>query len=174
MNAKEFKRLILPLSGKLLRFAQHFLNNKELAEDTVQDVFVRLWKKRDVIEKLDSVEAYAMRIARNICIDKSKERRRFLFKNSDEYTYLSDKDIGVDEQMENAESVFFVKRVIKSLPEQQRMVIYLRDVEHYEFEEISDVLKIKNGAVRANLSRARKKVRDEVVRIENGKLRIEN
>lgn len=164
MDVKEFKKLIIPLSGKMMRFARRFLNEKEIAEDTVQDAIVRLWKKREVFEKLDSVEAYAMRITRNLCIDKSKEKRKILFSNVEAYANLPDVSQNVDKQMENAEAALLVKEIIQSLPEQQRMVIYLRDIELYEFEEISDLLKMKNGAVRANLSRARKRVRDEMLR----------
>jgi RNA polymerase sigma-70 factor (ECF subfamily) len=166
MELEEFKRLIIPLSGKLLRFAQKFLHDRDLAEDIVQDVFVRLWKKRGVLEKLDNAEAYAMRVTRNLCIDRSKAKRGGLYRDADIYANLRDESPRVDEQMEKAESALIVKHIINSLPEQQRMVIYLRDVEHYDYEEISDVMNMKSGAVRANLSRARKKVRDEILKIQ--------
>lgn len=165
MDVKEFKRLILPLSGKLLGFAQKFLNEKQLAEDAVQDVFVRLWKRRDTLGKIDSIEAYSMRVTRNICIDKNKEKAKYYRKRDEINRDLPDEIPSVDVQIENAESAMMVRQIIQSLPESQRMVIYLRDIEHYEFEEISDILKLNNGAVRTNLSRARKRVRDEMDRL---------
>jgi RNA polymerase sigma factor (sigma-70 family) len=56
---------------------------------------------------------------------------------------------------------------MQSLPEQQRIIIQLRDVEGYEFEKIADILSININTIRVNLSRARKKIKESIINIEN-------
>ena len=56
---------------------------------------------------------------------------------------------------------------MKLLPEQQQIILQLRDIEGYEFEEIAEITGINPNAVRVNLSRARKKIRESMTKIEN-------
>lgn len=69
--------------------------------------------------------------------------------------------------LENADSIELIKRIISNLPDLQRTVIHLRDVETMEYEEIVEITGLNLNAVRVNLSRARKKVRDEIIKIQN-------
>jgi RNA polymerase sigma-70 factor (ECF subfamily) len=63
------------------------------------------------------------------------------------------------QQVEDSDSLSWVEKVINQLPEQQRLIIQLRDVEQYEFEEIAKILEMNETAIRVALSRARKTVR---------------
>lgn len=69
MLAKEFKTIVLPLSNKLFRFALQFTKNEEEARDTIQDVFLKLWQKRNTLDGIENIEAFAMRMTRNKCLD---------------------------------------------------------------------------------------------------------
>jgi len=69
MIARDFKTNILPVSKKLLRFAIQFLKDEVEAKDVVQDVFLKLWQKRDELEKVENIEAFTMRMTRNRCLD---------------------------------------------------------------------------------------------------------
>lgn len=66
-----------------------------------------------------------------------------------------------------ADSVHLVKRIMADLPDLQRTVIHLRDIEQLEYEEIAETTGLNVNAIRVNLSRARKKVRDEILKIQN-------
>ena len=65
MVAKDFKTSVLPVSNKLLRFATHFLRDEDQARDVVQDVFLKLWQRKETLDDVENIEAFAMRMTRN-------------------------------------------------------------------------------------------------------------
>jgi len=75
MDIEEFKIRLLPLKNKFYRLAMRLLYNREEAEDVVQDVFLKVWKMRDGLEKYRSVEALMMTMTRNMCLDKLKMKK---------------------------------------------------------------------------------------------------
>jgi len=166
MLTKDFKTDVLPISNKLLRFALQILQDEEEAKDVLQDTFLKLWQKREELGKVENLEAFAIRMVRNRCLDVIRGRRtvsmELVKKNKQADEASSDSDL-----LENTDSVRLVKRIISGLPEQQRMVIQLRDIEQLEYEEIAEATDLNVNAIRANLSRARKKVRDEILKIQN-------
>jgi len=166
MNASDFKLKILPLSGKLNRFASRLLNNGEDARDVVQDVFLKLWQIRDQLEAVENPEAFAMRMTRNKCLDKIRASRLVPI---DEETdrRLKNQAVDVHSQVEWSETAARVHELIGQLPEQQQTVMFLRDIKHYEYEEIAQVTEMNANTIRVNLSRARKKVRDELLKTWN-------
>jgi RNA polymerase sigma-70 factor (ECF subfamily) len=162
MDRKSFNQLMEHLRPKLYRFALAFTKRTDEAEDVVQEVGIKLWERRDELEALRSVEAYAMSAIRNQCLDYARSPHNRM----DEL--MEAHDI-VHEQtpyriVEQADMAAFVRQLITRLPEQQQMVIRLRDIEGYELEEIAEILGMNEGAVRANLSRARQKIRDELLK----------
>ena len=74
MNAQEFQIQVYPLKNKLFRFAKRILDHTEEAEDVVQEVFIRLWNRRDVLSEYRSVEALAMITTKNMCLDRIKKK----------------------------------------------------------------------------------------------------
>ena len=69
MELKEFKITVLPLRAKLLNYARKLTDEPEDAEDAVQEVLLKLWNKRLELEQYRSIEAFAMTLTHNICID---------------------------------------------------------------------------------------------------------
>ncbi|RYF63779.1 MAG: RNA polymerase subunit sigma-24, partial [Cytophagaceae bacterium] len=70
MDLHAFKQRILPVQGRLFRLAQLFLRNREEAEDTMQDVLLRLWTNRQQLDTYHSVEALAVQMTKNSCLDR--------------------------------------------------------------------------------------------------------
>jgi RNA polymerase sigma factor (sigma-70 family) len=166
MLAKDFKTDVLPMSNKLLRFALQILQDEEEAKDVLQDTFLKLWQKRDELEKVENLEAFAIRMIRNRCLDVIRARRTVSLEVI-KHNKLADEVNSDSELLENADSVGLIKRIIAGLPELQRTIIQLRDIEQLEYEEISEATEMNVNAIRVNLSRARKKVRDEILKIQN-------
>ncbi|MFY9152434.1 MAG: sigma-70 family RNA polymerase sigma factor [Prolixibacteraceae bacterium] len=166
MLAKDFKTEVLPMSNKLLRFAQQILQNEEEAKDVLQDIFLKLWQKRDELGKVENLEAFTMRMMRNRCLDQIRARRTVSLEVVKKGK-LPDEEKQETDQLEIADSVGLVKRIIGELPDIQRTIIHLRDVEQLEYEEIAEATQMNVNAIRVNLSRARKKVRDEILKIQN-------
>ena len=74
MELKQFQITVLPLRAKLLNYARKLTNGPEDAEDAVQETLLKLWNKRLELEKYQSIEAFAMTLTHNICIDMWRSR----------------------------------------------------------------------------------------------------
>lgn len=166
MLARDFKTDVLPISNKLLRFANQILQDEEEAKDVLQDVFLKLWQKRDELEKVENLEAFAYRMTRNRCLDLIRLRRTISIETVKKGK-LPEEEISDTDYLDLTNSVDRIKRIIADLPDLQRTVIHLRDIDQLEFEEIAEATQMNVNAIRVNLSRARKKVRDEILKIQN-------
>ena len=166
MVARDFKTRVLPVSKKLLRFATHFLKDEDEAHDVVQDVFLKLWQKRDSLNEIENIEAFAMRMTRNRCLDIVRANRVVPI-DAETDRKMKEETVDVHEQVELSESAMQIRKLINELPDLQRTVMLLRDIEQLEYEEIAERTDLKVNAIRVNLSRARKKVRDEFLKINS-------
>jgi RNA polymerase sigma factor (sigma-70 family) len=158
MELREFKISVLPLRNKLYRFAKRFVENSEEAEDVVQEVFIKLWNRREKLDEYRSIEALAMITTRNLCLDKLKSRK-FKMESLDRHMNDVPQEPGEPESV-NSDLISKINLIIRDLPEQQRAIVHLRDIEGYDYAEIAKIVGMNENAIRVNLSRARKKIRD--------------
>ncbi|MBC35473.1 MAG: RNA polymerase subunit sigma-24 [Bacteroidetes bacterium] len=165
MTIEEFKIEVLPIKNKLYRLALRLLGSQADAEDAVQEVFLKLWARREKLNEYRSIEAFAMIITKNLCFDKLKLKSR----NQQELTEerVGSKQDTPETQMEMKNTVSKIHEIINELPEQQKLVIQLRDIEQCDFDEIAEITNMNLNTIRVNLSRARKKVRDTLLKIQN-------
>ena len=169
MDIQEFKDKVLPAKHKLYRLANFMLQNKEEAEDILQDVFLKLWTNKHKLHAYNSIEAFAMSITKNLCLDKMKANKR------KQQVDVLDMEIDSNEanpyqRFELADSISKVQNLLTALPDQQKLILHLRDVEGCSFEEIEQVTKLSINNIRVILSRARKNVRDGYLKMENYEL----
>lgn len=156
MHPEEFKTLVLSLHRSLYRFARSFLIDSQEAEDCVQEVFLKLWLKQSSLEKINNLKAFAMQMTRNLCLDKLKARKHMML-NIEHERIAS--DLSPHRQLEAADAVACMEKVIALLPEQQRTLIHLRNIEGLEMNEIAAVTDMTIEHVRVTLSRARTAIR---------------
>ncbi|MDR3251161.1 MAG: sigma-70 family RNA polymerase sigma factor [Tannerella sp.] len=166
MNIERFKSDIIPLRQKLFIVALKIVNDEEDAKDTVQETFLKLWNEREQLGNAQNPEGYAMQTAKNICIDKLRAKRETVEAN--DFSLGSHEDSPYAD-LEKSDSLAIVKQIIEQLPELQKTIIRMRDMEGYELQEIADITGTQISAVTVNLSRARMKVRDQYARIVNYK-----
>lgn len=165
MTADDFNQTVVPMGEKLYRFAYRFLHDHEQTQDAIQEVFIKLWNQRERLGELNSMEAFAVRITRNHCLDVLRAKRTV---SLDESAYLKEQITdGTDpEQLLNqSDSYQTLRGIIEHLGEPHRSVIRMKDVEGYSNEEIGDILGLSAGNIRVVLSRARKKVREEFEKV---------
>lgn len=167
MDLQAFNQRILPVQGRLFRLAQMFLRNREEAEDAIQDVFLRLWTNRQQLESYQSVEALAVQMTKNLCLDRLKSHHKQKTSNETDMAAMQAADVSPYRQVENSDSAGLMHRLIGELPEQQKLVLHLRDVEEYTLEEIEEVTGLSNANIRTILSRARQKLRENYLKAEN-------
>lgn len=158
MNQNEFMQLITPFKDKVFRLAKRLLVSTEEAEDATQEVLVKLWNKNETLDKYNSIEAFAMTMTKNYCLDQLKSKRANNLKIV--HNNYADRAAGLDKKAEDNDSLNWVEKIINELPEQQRLIIQMRDIEQYEFEEIAKILDMNETAIRVALSRARKTIRE--------------
>ena len=159
MPASLFKQLLLPLYPRLQRVALRLLGNAEDAEDIVQEVYMKLWSKRDALPDVQDVEAYCVTMTKNMCIDRLRMAEVEKEDVDEVPTMLAATD-DVEAQVERHDAVEQVKQIIETLPEHQQQVITLRDMEDCSFEEIAEQTGLTAVNIRMLLSRARKTIRE--------------
>ena len=163
MTSQQFNKEILPLKDKLYRFAYRLVEDAEEAQDLVQDVFIRLWDRKGELQQFRSIEAFAMTMTRNICIDWLRTSGRLLKDDSPELTLID--PVTPYDLTEIRDTVTRIHHFINQLPEQQRVIVHLRDIEGYDFDEIAAILDLNLNVIRVNLSRARKKIKEQLVKV---------
>ncbi len=160
MKSSEFKLLVMPYSSRLYRMAFRLMNNREEAEDIVQEVYVKLWGLRNELDKYKSIEALAIRITRNLCLDQLRRRKVNhdaikAERNKEEAHILTPADA-----LHKKEDVELIHTLIAALPEPQRSLVHLRHLEEKEYEEIAEMVNMNVNAIRVSISRARKQMRE--------------
>ena len=165
MNQSDFLKVVLPFKDKVFRLAKRLLVSREEAEDATQELFFKLWRNKEKLSDYKNVEAFAMTMTKNYCYDrlKSKQASNLTLVHSN----YKEKDTSLDKKVEYNDSVSLVHKLIDKLPEQQKTIIQLRDIEQYDFDEICKMVEMKPTAVRVALSRARKTIREELIKKHN-------
>ena len=160
MNQIAFIELINPFKNEVFRLAKRLLISTEEAEDATQEVMVKLWNKKENLENYNA-EALAMTMTKNYCLDQLKSKRAGNLKIV--HNNYTDREPQLDKKLEDSDSLEWVEKIINQLPEQQQILIQLRDVEQYEFDEIAKIVNMNETAIRVALSRARKKIRESMI-----------
>ncbi|MFS4456773.1 RNA polymerase sigma factor [Maribacter sp. 2304DJ31-5] len=165
MKQTEFLNVVMPFKDKLYRLAKRLLVSTEEAEDATQEILLKLWAKKKMIGSYNNVEAFAMTMTKNFCLDRLKSKQAGNLKLV--HNNYGDENTSLQKEVEAKDSVDWVQKILEELPEQQKMVLQLRDVEQYEYEEIEALLNMKPTAIRVALSRARKTVREKLMQKHN-------
>lgn len=160
MTQTEFLHIVMPFKDKVFRLAKRLLVSREEAEDATQEVLLKLWNNKAKIGAYNNVEAFSMTMTKNFCLDKLKSKQAQNLKIV--HSNYQDHSVSLQKQVELNDSLDWVGKIIEDLPEQQKMVIQLRDIEQYDYDEISKMLDMNNTAVRVALSRARKTIREKL------------
>jgi RNA polymerase sigma-70 factor (ECF subfamily) len=163
MKTDLFKNEIMPIRDRLFMTAYRMLEDRDDAEDAVQETLIRLWNLRDNLEKYNSLTALAITVIKNHCIDKIRLRDRNEPIEEELYRRAGPDNPYLQLERKNSEEV--LKAIIEGLPALQKAIIKMKDIEEYELSEIAEITGTNIEAVRVNLSRARKKVREEYLRL---------
>ncbi len=162
MKENTFIDLMNPVKDKMYRMALRLLVSKEAAEDAMQEVMMKLWSRKQKLSSYDNLEAFAMTVTKNYCLDqlklKSNNNLRIVHSNYDDGNPSLQRKVEVQDDLDR------VKKIIETLPEQQKVLIQLREVEQYDYDEIAEMTGMQQTAIRVALSRARKKIREEMIK----------
>lgn len=166
MKEISFRNDILPLKDKLYRLALRITLDSAEAEDIVQDTMIRVWNKRDEWAQFNSIEAFCLTVARNLAIDRSQKSEAQNIELTTETQEMSDGSTP-ERQLERSEQMDLVRKLINELPEKQRTIIQLRDIEEKSYKEISDVMQLTEDQVKVTLFRARQRIKAKYNEIQS-------
>jgi RNA polymerase sigma-70 factor (ECF subfamily) len=167
MQEISFRDDILPLKDKLFRLALRITFDRAEAEDVVQDTMIRVWNKREEWSQFDSIEAYCIAVARNLAIDRSQKKVTQYMQITPEMEEIRGERGGSPhEQLADSERIRIIHELINRLPEKQRLVMQMRDIEGAGYKEIAEVLGLTEEQVKVNLFRARQRIRQQYTQID--------
>ena len=163
MKEAVYLETVHQIEQKLYRIAKRLLISHEEAQDATQEVLVKVWQRSSELSHVKSIEAYAMTMVKNYCYDRLKSKQASNM--SIEYSIL-DKSDDQSAAFEAKDRISFVEKIVNNLPDKQKLIWQLRDVEGATFEEIAEVVKMEPTAIRVNLSRARKRIKESLEQID--------
>lgn len=158
MEQEQFKKEVLPSRGKLLSYARRLLDDSEDAEDVIQEVFLKLWYMRDELEHYHNIMALSVQMTKYLCLNRIKACERKQEELSDTF-FVSDSPTPYM-QLEQKDSVEKVMRIMDKLPGLQQTMLRMKHVDGLEVEDIAQLTGSTPEAIRMNLSRARKRVKE--------------
>jgi RNA polymerase sigma-70 factor (ECF subfamily) len=159
MEQEQFIREIVPLRKSLLTYAgRHIQGGEDEAEDVVQEVLLKLWDMRCELLRYENIPGLAFRITKHLCINRLKVRERY-GQAPNEWIAGGETDSPY-RRLEQKDQVEHLGQIIDRLPPLQQAVLRMRHMDGLEVEEIAGITGCRADAIRANLSRARKKVKE--------------
>lgn len=146
----------MPLQKMLYREAYRMLCDSFEAEDAVQNLYLKLWEKRNGLNAISAPEAYCRTLLKNICIDRWR-----VIRNNNETGELPTDEIASNSppDIERREADECLEKFLAGLPQQQRRIMQMR-MNGCSFEEIESVTGLSQVNIRVIVSRTRKKFRE--------------
>ena len=161
MKAEEFKETFLPLSHLLFKSAFHIVGTTQDAEDIIQEVYIKLWQKRDTIPKNGNLTGYCVTLTRNLCVDFLR-RKHLSTVDVEPAEDNAVQELSAQDEMEADETHSELMNIVGKLPEKQRRVFMMRDIEGLDYPDIAKANGMTEANVRVSLNRARKFVREAI------------
>jgi RNA polymerase sigma factor (sigma-70 family) len=163
-----FQQHILPIRHKLYRFALSITGSSHEAEDVIQDVLTSAWRTSESTDRdpILNWEAWCMTLTRNRSLDRKRLQIKHRSDQLEQVFHLSAQQETPHKAAENRDMMALVQRLMKQLPEKQRLTMHLRDVEEMTYDEIAEALDISLDQVKTNLHRARKTIREGLLKVE--------
>ncbi len=156
MTTEEYETIAIVLRPRLISVGQKFFTNDDMAEDVAQEVLTRLWVLRSKIDMRQGVDAFAIRMAKNICI--SEWRRQKLHKLVDINESLIIQDYSPVLQIENSDNEKSLRKAIGRLSKPEQRLFRMRHELDMDIQQIAVVTGIQPRSISAMLSGARKKI----------------
>ncbi len=161
MDQQEFRQFVKVNQSKIFRYALHLLQKEEDAKDIVQDVLVKIWDRRDELDRIENLEGWMFTVTRNLCIDRIRARKNHL--DIDTQIQVRDTQDTPHEKTAKAQVMNLIKKLIGEMPEKQKMVLHLRDIEGLSYDEIAVACELSLAQVKVNLHRARLNLKEKII-----------
>ena len=161
MDAAQFKDEIFCWKDLLFRLALRLLNDVSEAEDAVQHTMMKMWQKKGELKHIENVKGFVIKSLQNDCLNRLK-KERVLIRHHGQFGQTQ----SLSAEISQGDLVAMIRGAINRLPEKQKLAMHLCDVEGFGIREIAVLLDLDEGAVRTNLSRARQKIKAQIIKLQ--------
>jgi len=164
-----FETLIEAYQKKIFNLAYRIVGNYDDAGDLAQEALIRIFRSIVNFKEQSSFSTWVYRITTNVCLDDIRKKKNRKVLSLDEEIHVEDGEMKrqimsddplPDEVAEKEELRHLVNSAIKGLPEEQRLVITLRDIQGLTYDEISEILDCPSGTVKSRINRARQALKN--------------
>ena len=160
MDAREFKQRFMPYYKLLYRVAYHLTGNAQDAEDLLQDMYLKLWQKRDDLPDEAMKEAYLVTMMRRLFID--QRRLKHVNASAELKEEISPPDErSLDHQIDSRDEAEQMEGLISELPERDEKIIRMHLMEDRSYEEIEQDTGLSQSNIRIIVMRAKQKIRQQ-------------
>lgn len=156
--AARLRPLIMDVSGRF--FGAIGMDGE--AEDVVQDVMFRLWKMRHRFGEIQNPEGWAVRIAKNGCVSRYREMKRYDIRRIDDYELTGGEP--AEKSIDDEERQALLARLMDSLPKATRRILYMRNVEGMTLDEIAVVCGRPKTSIKSSITTAKKNILEQLKR----------
>lgn len=136
------------------------------AEDVVQEVLVKIWKKNSELQGIENFEAWCMTVTRNLALDKLRKVKKTI-EPVENHIQIVDKGLDPYQEARKKEVFAIIEKQMQSLSDDQRQVIHLRDIEGYTYKEIAEITGFSVDKIKVYLHRARINLRKALMKYKN-------
>lgn len=161
MDQNEFRLFVKANQSKIFRYAMNLLQKEEDSKDIVQEVLIKIWDRRDEMGKIENLDGWMFTVTRNMCIDRIRARKTHLDINTQ--IQVEDKQDNPHEKTSKNQLMNLIKKLINEMPDKQKLVIHLRDIEGLTYDEIAQTCGIPLAQVKVNLHRARLNLKEKII-----------
>jgi RNA polymerase sigma-70 factor (ECF subfamily) len=161
-----FNRLVVQYQELVFNVAYRIMGDPAAAEDVAQETFITAYQSLRTFRG-GSFKSWLIRVATNRCYDELRRRKRRPQSSLDEmmdenesFAFLRSPQDGPEAHRQRVELALTIERCLRDLPDDQRIVTVLSDVEGYDYQEIANITHVSLGTVKSRISRARAKLRD--------------
>jgi RNA polymerase sigma-70 factor (ECF subfamily) len=164
MDAREFKQRFMPHYKLLYRVAYHLTGNAQDAEDLLQDMYLKLWQKRDELPDAAMKEAYLVTMIRRLFLD--QRRMKHVNTSAELKEELSPPDEwSLDHQIDTRDEARQMERLIRQLSERDGKIIRMHLMEDRSYEEIERDTGLSQSNIRIIVMRTRQKLKQQFQKI---------
>ncbi|HEY1410459.1 MAG TPA: sigma-70 family RNA polymerase sigma factor [Promineifilum sp.] len=161
-----FNRLVVQFQELVFNVSYRIMGDPDAAADVTQETFITAYQSLATFRG-GNFKAWLLRVATNRCYDELRRRKRRpqtsldqIMDENESFAFLRSPNEGPEAHRQRVELALAIERCLKTLPEDQRIVTVLGDVEGYDYQEIASITSVSLGTVKSRMSRARSKLRD--------------
>lgn len=164
-DADAYRLLVLRYQDRLFNSLFQASRSREDAEEVTQEAFLQAYRRLGSFEARASFSTWLYRIAFNLLYSQRRRQRRVVSLDALPNPDVVDRREPPEAEMERQERVQLVHRALDQLPDEQRSILVLRELEGYDYRQIADALELPPGTVRSRLHRARLQLREHLDRL---------